>query len=588
MILRSIRNGVLRVLLVAVLAVIFTVSMIPAVVPAYAGTDINVPTLTAVVKEGVLSVEAFDDASGIAAIFVNGFEFPVVSGNSISIRMQQFDTGYQYFTIQAKDGAGNLSEVYRVNNPFYSFPDEDNGQEGSEPSLPPDAEPSEPTDSEADVTDHMKTDDEGNRTFRRKYGERSSSSSVVSNSSNVVSRSSSVRSSGSYGSVKKRKAVEDFVDEEVEDSRVRTEDGREFYTITTKTGKVFYLVIDRDRDAETVHFLTDISERDLLNVTSDNKPVLPQNSAVVVKEAGLQEVSAGAGRDGSAGDEEEHSAVIKDSVSWDSVSAGDLLVDEPVGETEVSDEEVSPSMSVLRKYGSLFAVGFVGLIVVIGYFVSKFLKSGDDEDYEEDEEADDDEDLLERDSERDRDDFFMRMEDFESGEEGNNADQRDKRGKTSYQQDMSGNSDPGNEKNVNMKADMAGEDANAGQMISAQGEKKAADSGCSRNGIATKAFSQERSAISGSGVFGDGRVNAAGAGVTANNRVGEATQGIQHGGADGYSKVVYSPVSDSGIPDERVYSPVSDVESSEEVYSPLPRSGSAVVEDEDFEEVEDI
>lgn len=151
MILRSIRNGVLRVLLVAVLAVIFTVSMIPAVVPAYAGTDINVPTLTAVVKEGVLSVEAFDDASGIAAIFVNGFEFPVVSGNSISIRMQQFDTGYQYFTIQAKDGAGNLSEVYRVNNPFYSFPDEDNGQEVSEPSLPPEAEPSEPTDSEADV-----------------------------------------------------------------------------------------------------------------------------------------------------------------------------------------------------------------------------------------------------------------------------------------------------------------------------------------------------------------------------------------------------------------------------------------------------
>ena len=54
----------------------------------------------------------------------------------------------------------------------------------------------------------------------------------------------------------------------------------EFYTITAASGKVFYLIIDRNEDEETVYFLTEISENDLLNVTSDTEETLPRNTAV--------------------------------------------------------------------------------------------------------------------------------------------------------------------------------------------------------------------------------------------------------------------------------------------------------------------
>ena len=214
----------------------------------------------------------------------------------------------------------------------------------------------------------------------------------------------------------RQKAVEDD-DEYDEDyeidsaSRISTE-GREFYTITTKSGKVFYLVIDRTKEAETVHCLTDITENDLLNVTQDNKPTLPQNSAVVVKDAGLADVSAGSGRDGEEKDED--GKMTSDSVSDDSLLMDDTEM-EGSGEGNKEDE-LSPFMQVLRKNGSLFLTILIGLLVIAGYLVMKFLKRDGDEDYVEDEEGEDadDEDVIveEQDGEEEENNnaFFMRME----------------------------------------------------------------------------------------------------------------------------------------------------------------------------------
>ncbi len=56
--------------------------------------------------------------------------------------------------------------------------------------------------------------------------------------------------------------------------------GREFYQIETINGKTFYLIVDMLSDEEKVYFLTEISERDLLNATSDTSDTLPRNSAV--------------------------------------------------------------------------------------------------------------------------------------------------------------------------------------------------------------------------------------------------------------------------------------------------------------------
>lgn len=42
------------------------------------------------------------------------------------------------------------------------------------------------------------------------------------------------------------------------------EDGKEFYTITTADGNVFYLVIDQQRGTENVYFLNSVTESDLM------------------------------------------------------------------------------------------------------------------------------------------------------------------------------------------------------------------------------------------------------------------------------------------------------------------------------------
>ena len=194
--------------------------------------DETKPVLNAAIQDGILNIQAEDRDSGVKAIYVNGYEFTEFKNGTLSIRLQRFDAGYEYFTIQAVDYAGNQSNRYKLENPYYSKEKEDDEKSMAE-QLPTDAVPSNPMDAVAYVTEHIKL------------------------------RSASDRTT------------------EVQEDTERIEKSKEFYTIQTKTDKVFYLIIDRAGEEETVYFLTEISENDLLNVTSDNREVLPQNSVAV-------------------------------------------------------------------------------------------------------------------------------------------------------------------------------------------------------------------------------------------------------------------------------------------------------------------
>ena len=51
---------------------------------------------------------------------------------------------------------------------------------------------------------------------------------------------------------------------------------KEFYTISTKSGKIFYLIIDNSKSQDNVYFLTEVSEKDLMNFTLSDSVTLPE------------------------------------------------------------------------------------------------------------------------------------------------------------------------------------------------------------------------------------------------------------------------------------------------------------------------
>ena len=215
--------------------------------------DFTKPTLNAAVGDGLLSVQAHDTDSGIKAVYVNGYEFTELTNGVLNIRLQQFDAGYQYFTISAMDNAGNMSEVYKTANPYYTDPEaEDSNESDPAKQLPVSAQASKPSSATGQVTEHMKTDSEGNTTSETSLAEQ-----------------------------KKAAMQEADASEQAENNAEQSENGKEFYTIQTASDKVFYLIIDRDGDEKMVYFLTEISENDLLNTTTDNSETLPKNSAAL-------------------------------------------------------------------------------------------------------------------------------------------------------------------------------------------------------------------------------------------------------------------------------------------------------------------
>ena len=324
--------------------------------------DFTKPTLNAAVSDGLLSVQAHDTDSGIKAVYVNGYEFTELTNGVLNIRLQQFDAGYQYFTISAMDHAGNMSEVYKTANPYYTDPEkEDSSEKNPAEQLPVNAQATKPSSATAQVTEHTKTDSDGNTVSELSPAEQ-----------------------------KKQAMAEAAASEEKEESgeKEKSETGKEFYTIQTASEKVFYLIIDRDGEEEMVYFLTEVTENDLLNVTADNSETLPKNSAAL--ESAIP-VSEGAlpNNNGEQETEEE-------------------LTEEPDGEENTEEPEPEPEKAEENPMATYIILGVVAVIAVGGGYYFKVVRKKKEEFLDEDDDEEDEEEEYEDDEENEdsEDNFF--------------------------------------------------------------------------------------------------------------------------------------------------------------------------------------
>jgi len=310
--------------------------------------DIEKPTLTASINNGVINIQGADTGSGVASIYVNNHEYTDLNKESLAIRLQQYDSGYEYFYLKAKDHAGNVSAVYKLANPYYIKENLEGDEKelalAMKASLPFSGIPTSPTDAKGTITEHtqmVSTQTEGTTTV-----------------TNLVTDA----------------AVPEFPKVETEVVKTTEGAGKEFYTIQTQSDKVFYLIIDKSKEENNVYLLTEVSENDLLNFTENNSEVLPQNS--VVLDAAVPGNNTIAVNDGTKSEP---------SINENSEKEGALSGDESTQVTDTGSESKK-----LSNLGSYLMIGVVVLVVGgVGVYQKLIKGKKDNYDVDEDEEYED-------------------------------------------------------------------------------------------------------------------------------------------------------------------------------------------------------
>ena len=177
---------------------------------------------------------------------------------------------------------------------------------------------------------------------------------------------------------------------------------------------MFYLVIDRDGEEEMVYFLTEITENDLLNVTTDNSETLPKNSAALESQIPVAE-----------------SALPNNNTDIDDtheVETPAEQVEEPSEEQE-SEEPEEPEKPVKSNpiLGYIIMAILGGGVIGAAYYF-KVVKKKQDGDFYEDEDEDPDEEVYPDDAEEEKneeDDFLDREYDGEPSRPANDMSEED-------------------------------------------------------------------------------------------------------------------------------------------------------------------
>lgn len=219
--------------LLLALTLLVSVSALPVTAHAGGSKDTTPPTLTASLEGDALKIESSDDLSGVEAVFVDENRINSLTDGKASVALKDYAGTEKQVSIYAKDYAGNRSDAVKLDNPYYKEP--------APEKKPAVAAPQSPS---------------GTQTKPPKEEKPSGS--------NVATPSGGGNSSGSDNSTGQQEntsAVPEgaFTPEgtgTVQDNISGTDGEKQFYTITTDAGNVFYLVIDGKREDNNVYFLS--------------------------------------------------------------------------------------------------------------------------------------------------------------------------------------------------------------------------------------------------------------------------------------------------------------------------------------------
>ena len=221
--------------------------------------DTEKPTLSASLTDGVLTIQGNDTVSGITSVTVNGTTYTDLKDGMLRVQLTQKDFTTKQIEITVTDGAGNTSEKYVLQNPYYEWAKKQ--AEKQKTSI--DSNGAMATTTSADATGTEKT-----------------------TTSPLPQDAQASQPTDAKGTVDERTVtgIEEQLSQEGETAetvtKTWTEDTKEFYTISTKSGKIFYLIVDNSKAQDNVYFLTEVSEKDLMNFTLSDSVTLPEVDTV--------------------------------------------------------------------------------------------------------------------------------------------------------------------------------------------------------------------------------------------------------------------------------------------------------------------
>jgi hypothetical protein len=199
---------------------------------AFAATDTSPPKLTVSLSGDTLTVAATDDASGVAAIYIDGHRVNALTDGKAAVNLKDYAGNAAKVTAYAVDGAGNRSKAMEIDNPYYKPPVQ------TQPATSSPAQTAVPAASASGpaATTPAATQDAAGQT------------DTAQDTQADAQASPSAFTPEGTGTV-----LDNATDK----------DGKEFYTIATPAGNIFYLVIDKERADGGVYFLNAVTEADL-------------------------------------------------------------------------------------------------------------------------------------------------------------------------------------------------------------------------------------------------------------------------------------------------------------------------------------
>ena len=236
-------------LITAFFALALSVSAFLMPMTAYAAGDSQAPTVTAELSGDMLHIEAKDNDSGVESIYVDNNRFNYLVDGGIDVNARDNHGNAEYISVYAVDFAGNKSASVRIKNPYYKAEAASTSPSPSQtiPLPNPTPAPSAPASATPAVPSTPRP-------------------TPVSDETPESEASGPVTAPPSDGTEGDSSGQAPFTPDgtgTVMDNIVER-NGKEFFTITTEAGNVFYLIVDRQSDSENVYLLNAVTEADLM------------------------------------------------------------------------------------------------------------------------------------------------------------------------------------------------------------------------------------------------------------------------------------------------------------------------------------